>query len=149
MLIKIPIEIVEVEGDGSHLFVEAIINETQQCNLILDTGASKTVFDYGLMQNLSEDIESDTKIKSAGVGGDISLSEFANVPKLSIGEFEATNFETVLIDLSHINQIYEPIINKKIWGLIGGDFLLKYKANIDYRKKELTLRVRKSKSKIL
>ncbi|HBF89095.1 MAG TPA: hypothetical protein DDX39_10675 [Bacteroidales bacterium] len=145
MLVTIPITIVEVEEDGCHLFVECLLNNIQPINLIIDTGASKTVFDSTLTQNFAEMVLKEMEIKSAGVGGDVTLSEFANIPKLQIGSFEMVNFETVLIDLSHINQIYEPIINRKIWGLIGGDFLLKYKATIDYRKKELILRIRKNK----
>lgn len=147
MTIKIPIEIVEIEGNGCHLFVECQINKIISCQLIIDTGASKTVFDYNLMSSLSEKIEKEEEIKSAGVGGEITLNEFANISNFKIGDFEIKNFETVLIDLSNVNDIYEPIINKKIWGLIGGDFLLKYKSKIDYKTKILTIRIPKTGKK--
>ena len=147
MIIKIPIEILVIEGNGCHLFVDCMINKTISCSLIIDTGASKTVFDYNLLNLISEKIEKSEEIKSAGVGGEITMSEFANISNFKIGELEIENLETVLIDLSNVNEIYEPIIKKKIWGLIGGDFLLKYKSKIDYKTKILTIRIRKNAKK--
>jgi hypothetical protein len=67
-------------------------------------------------------------------------AQMVSVSSLKIGKLEIKDFHTVLLDLTHINNLYRTIGNRiKIWGLIGGDILKKYKARIDYHKKELVL----------
>ena len=56
-----------------------------------------------------------------------------------LGRLKVENLKVALIDLSHINQLYYKATNLEICGLIGGDFLLKHKAVIDYKKKVLQL----------
>jgi hypothetical protein len=50
------------------------------------------------------------------------------------------DWTVVLIDLSHVNDLYRKFTDKRVAGLIGSDFLLKHKAIIDYKRRELVLR---------
>jgi hypothetical protein len=49
------------------------------------------------------------------------------------------DLQCALIDLSGINEMYQQHCNRKICGLLGSDFLLKYKAVINYERRILSL----------
>ncbi|OFX48908.1 MAG: hypothetical protein A2046_07965 [Bacteroidetes bacterium GWA2_30_7] len=136
---KIPLEIIEMDGDGYHLLVKCKINKLKNCNLVIDTGASKTVFDKSAIFDFVEIIENDQELHSAGINADFMESYFCNIKNLTIVDFKINNFQSVLIDLTNINELYLKTINKKLTGLIGGDFLMEYNAVIDYKKKILKL----------
>jgi predicted aspartyl protease len=51
---NIPLELMNIEGDGYHLMIEAEVNE-KTVRLLVDTGASKTVFDKTRLQLLVEE----------------------------------------------------------------------------------------------
>ncbi len=144
MITKIPIEIVELEGDGYHLFIECTFNSKEKGNLIIDTGASKTVFDKNFLLDFSTDIDFDVDIKSAGIDANPIENSTGIIKKISLGELDLNNFMSVFIDLSQINEIYKEIIDKKIWGLLGSDLLKKFDGVIDYKNKTLTLKFRKN-----
>ncbi len=80
-------------------------------------------------------------IQSAGIGSGTIESLQGTVRNFTLGEFMIAEMNIVLIDMSSINQLYRTVSDKSIWGLIGSDFLLKYKARIDYGKRILTLRI--------
>lgn len=50
MKLKIPIKIIELEPESFHLFIECKINR-KLANILVDTGASKTVFDINRIPN--------------------------------------------------------------------------------------------------
>ena len=55
MVTNIPLQLLPIENDGFHLMVEVEING-KKANLVVDTGASRTVFDEIEIQNyLNED----------------------------------------------------------------------------------------------
>ena len=43
------------------------------------------------------------------------------------------------IDLEYVNEMYVKHLNRKIIGLLGCDFCVRYQVAIDYRKKEFTM----------
>ena len=145
MRTEIPIEIVELEGEGIHLFVKGNLNINTECNLIIDTGASKTVFDNNLSEEFFKIETTNNEMITAGVNAEQIKTQIGKTDFFSIGKLEIKNFESILIDLEHINCLYEKLKNRKIYGLIGSDFLMKYKANIDFRKKILSLEYKKMK----
>jgi hypothetical protein len=48
------------------------------------------------------------------------------------------------MDMNHINELYQKVSDYKICGLLGSDFLLKYNAVIDYKRRVLKLSDQKS-----
>jgi hypothetical protein len=144
MTIKIPIEIVELDNSSYHLFVEGFVNG-RRCDLIIDTGASKTVFALNHVSSMLETPpEMEPGIQSAGINATEMDSHQGILTQFRLGHFYTENYSIILIDLNSIDQLYRNISSKSIWGLIGSDFLLKYKAKIDYSKRMLTLQVPKS-----
>lgn len=117
-------------------------------NIIIDTGASKTVFDKKRIGKYVTDktFEKHDSL-SSGLGTNTMESELALIKKIKIGKLEIENYKTVLLDLSHVNESYDQIGLKAVDGVLGSDILLKYNAVIDYEKKILKLKFEKKKKK--
>lgn len=139
MIIKIPLEIVNLEDNSCHLFVGAIFNNDHCGEMIIDTGASKTVFSYSHLKDMANNIRDAENIHSTGINAGPLDSKLATISMFRLGDLVIEDHEILLMDLDNINEIYNKIIQKEIWGLLGGDFLRNYKANIDYFKKVLKL----------
>ena len=136
---KIKLEIIDIEGNGVHIFTKAKINN-HKCLLLIDTGASKSVFDKSSMElYLKESEIKDSDELSVGLGTDSMESMTSCFDSFEIGDLKIENFETVVLDLKHINQSYTTLGMKEIFGVIGGDFLQKYNSIINYKDKSLRL----------
>jgi len=138
----IPIEIITLGEENSfHLLVCGVING-QKCDLLIDTGASHTIFDATLIPEMTDEEMSkiDMQIQSAGIHAGELKTGIGTIEKFKLGELKRTNWMVVLIDLSHVNELYKKFTDKRVAGLIGSDFLLQHKAVIDYKRRELTLR---------
>ena len=135
----IPIEIFPIEDDGYHLKVEITIND-KTASMILDTGASRTVFDETRIANFLaiENIEEQDRL-STGLGTNTMESKKVIIENLEIGEIIISNYQSVILNLNHVNQSYEKLELEPIDGVLGGDILNDYKAVIDYDKKVLVL----------
>jgi predicted aspartyl protease len=162
-MFEIPIEIDFIDGEGCHIFVKALLNDTYEALLIIDTGASKTVLEKNLTEHLIQKIEFDTEElnnhitdkltpeqrEELGLGSEgvvsVGVSKgkidfyFGILPKIQMADFELDNFEVAYIDLSNVNDLYKALGKPLIWGLLGGDFLLRFQAVIDYKNKKMIL----------
>lgn len=108
-------------------------------NWVIDTGASKSVFDKSLTEKY-EQLEDETEeIQSAGISDKKLETGLGRLETFWLGKLKMEHAKMAIIDLSHINELYSSVAKIKICGLLGGDFLLKYKAKIDYKKKVLEL----------
>ena len=140
MRIKIPIQIIELESDNFHLIISSGFSDGTHANWVIDTGASKSVFDknlvdkYFILENESDEIH------SAGIGEKPLETSLAQLKTLHLGKLKIENMKVALLDLSHKNELYLKATNLKICGLIGSDFLMRYQAVIDYRKQALLLK---------
>lgn len=139
MIIKIPIRLLNIEGDGFHLQVKIRING-KAANAIIDTGASKTVFDKGRIdQFLKKEKITENDRMSTGLGTASMQSHVVRLNKFSIGKLEVIDYDGVVLDLSHVNQTYIMLGLKPIDAVVGSDLMEKFKAVIDYGKKILVL----------
>jgi len=141
MQTNVPIEILPIEDDGFHLMIRAKING-KKANLIIDTGASRTVFDETLIKNYLpkeyDNFETNEKL-STGLGTNTMKSSAFNLKSLKIGDLNIKNYIAVILDLTNINDSYTMLGLPKIHGVIGGDLLSKYKAVVYYKAKKLKL----------
>lgn len=104
--------------------------------LILDTGAT-TVLDLGVAQRLGlHPVESPES--ATGLTGRVGKRWLARV-NLQIGEIRITAYPISCLDLSELRSLNkengEPVLD----GLIGADLLATLRAQIDYRRKKLTV----------
>jgi predicted aspartyl protease len=142
MIIKIPLEVVAIEADGFHLFVKARINR-KPAKLLLDTGASKTVFDINRIREFigkrKKSFESFEKL-STGLGTNSMESSYTALKEVSISKLKLPDFTAILLDMAHVNQSYEMLKIMPIDGVLGSDLLTEYKAVIDFEKQILMLK---------
>jgi hypothetical protein len=141
MFTEIPIKVIPIEDDGFHLMIEITINE-QKALMIIDTGASRTVFDSNrIMRFVSDEnseFEKNEKL-STGLGTNSLESEAIELDSIQIGEIKIEKYKAVVLDMSHINQTYSTIKLPEIDGVLGGDLLKKYNAEISYQSELLKL----------
>ena len=136
----IPFKILNIDNEGFHLLIKIHVNR-RVARIIVDTGASKTVFDRTRIEKFVNERNFDVHEKmSSGLGTNTMKSQTTTIQRMKIGMIEIQNYRAVLLDLSHVNQSYEQIGLKPVDGVLGSDILLQYKAVIDYDKKVLKLK---------
>ncbi len=138
---KISLQKVAVEQDGFHIMCSAFANG-QPINLLIDTGASRTVFDNESMERILgidiSGLENNQQL-SAGIGTTNLESRFLQLQYLTLGDLSIQYYQSVLIDMSQVNMLYRSLGLPAIEGILGGDLLMELKAVIDYKKMEMTL----------
>lgn len=137
--IEIPINIINIDGDGFHIVTDGLING-KSARFVVDTGASRTVFDKDRILNYINNPEfSEKEGLSAGIGGTDISSFIFDIDELCFGDLMIKNYQAVAMDLSNINTSYEMIKLPPIDGVFGGDLLKKHNAVINYRLKKIRL----------
>ena len=107
-------------------------------NFLIDTGASRSVFDPKTISSFIENIAFEKKEGlTAGVGSSDLESATFKIDVFSIGEVEIHDYEAVALDLENIHEMYGKLGLPHIDGIIGGDLLKRYKAVINYKLKKL------------
>src|SRR6185436_7687695 len=103
MRTSIPIRTLIIEGDGCHLVIKASIHG-KPVNLLVDTGASKTVFDKQRIRKFVDENEFREIDKlSTGLGTSSMKTHGVTLKQIKLGSLTIKNFETILLDLSHVN----------------------------------------------
>ncbi|CAN5240462.1 hypothetical protein BH09BAC5_BH09BAC5_11420 [soil metagenome] len=139
MKVILPIKLLNIEGDGYHLQIKIKING-KNANAIIDTGASKTVFDKTRIEKfLKKEKITEHDRMSTGLGTASMQSHVVELKKLSIGKLDIPDYNGVVLDLSHVNQTYSAIGLSPIDAVLGSDIMEQYKAIIDFNKKTLSL----------
>ena len=137
--IEVPINIINIEGDGFHLIAEGMINN-KPARFVVDTGASRTVFDKDRILNFIDNPEFNEKEGiSAGIGGTDLSSFIFNIEELSFGNLIINDYQAVAMDLSNVNNSYAMLKLPPIDGVLGGDLMKKYQAVINYKSKKMRL----------
>lgn len=140
--IELPMQFVNIEDEGFHIVTEGLING-KEARFVIDTGASRTVFDKKRILNYIDSPEFSKKEGlSAGIGGTDIHSFVFMIDKLSFGDLIINDYQCIAMDLSNINDSYEKINLPAIDGVIGGDILKKYKAIINYKAKKIRLSIK-------
>lgn len=137
--IEVPINIISIEGDGFHLIAEGLING-KSARFVVDTGASRTVFDKERILDYIDNPEFNEKEGlSAGIGGTDISSFIFKLEELSFGELSVKDYQAVAMDLSNVNNSYAMLNILPVDGVLGGDLLYKHKAVISYKLKKMRL----------
>ncbi|MCK9400858.1 MAG: retroviral-like aspartic protease family protein [Bacteroidales bacterium] len=144
MMNRLKIELLPIEEDGYHIFLDAVING-EVARLLIDTGASRTVFDEERIKAfLSLENHSFEKIDklSAGLGTNTMESHSVILEEFRLGETIFKEYQAVVLNMEHVNHSYRMLGQKPIDGVLGGDLLQKLKVVVDYRKKEVRWRMK-------
>lgn len=135
----LPLKIIPIEDDGFHLMVEGFINK-KPANFLVDTGASRTVFDQECIQRfINMAVFEDNGKLSTGLGTNAMPSQVTTIDQIQLGAIIIEDYEAVVLDLTHVHQSYTMLGLPIIHAVLGGDILRISKAVINYRKKQLKL----------
>lgn len=134
----LPIQLVELEDQNYHILIETSFQHMLKGKWVIDTGASKTVFDLNQLSYFELSEEQNPEIRSAGIGEGHIETQTGILPLLKLGDAELINWPVAIIDLGHINELYQQFTNENIVGLLGSDFLVQHRARIDFRKLTFT-----------
>lgn len=130
---------IEIPPLGVHLTLCAKING-MSTNLVLDTGASRSVVDLDYLVELIPEINlAEETMNSAGVGSDSLQCFTSTLDLLELDDFKINQFEIAVMDLTHVKTSYLQLGAEAVFGVIGGDVLTQYNALIDYSALTLTL----------
>ncbi len=114
---------------GHYLF-SAKINGVNG-NFILDTGASTSCIGFTESERFLL-VSEDSLIKAAGAGATNMETMLSRNNTFAIKEWEISDMDFVLFDLSHVNEALRQVDEKSVHGIIGADFLKHHRAVIDY-----------------
>lgn len=135
--VSIPLTLINLQDDGFHLLVEIVVFG-QKLLAVVDTGASRSVFDMALIKTHIKNLEHTEETQATTLFTTSSTLQ-AVIPKIKIGRLVLKDYEAVALDLEAVNQAYEGLGHPAIKAIIGSDLLLKYKATINYKKMKLFL----------
>jgi predicted aspartyl protease len=131
---KVDISIEEIDKKNYHLFIEIKVQKVP-LRLLIDTGASKTVFDrQQVLKVVNENKIKAIETKSVGLGVSEVETKVVKLKELKFGTMNVKKIEAAVLDLSHVNHSYDQLELPQIDGVLGSDFLMKYKAVVNYKK---------------
>ncbi|MBE7442637.1 MAG: clan AA aspartic protease [Flavobacteriales bacterium] len=139
MTINLPLTIQAIENDGYHLLTTILING-KNALIIIDTGASRSVFDETrIIDFIGHNNLSEHDKLSSGLGTNTMTSKKVVLDTLNLNGLVLNHYEATILNLHHVNQSYQKIGLNPIDGILGGDVLNDYHAIIDYKNSILTL----------
>ena len=137
---KTKLQLWELDQEGFHLVVTGKLMG-KAIRLLVDTGANHTCFDRSFVEQLreGEDIIVGRDEVNVGMGGNDFETAIAEIEEMKVGRLSFPKMEARLVDLQSINDMYQQVGFPVIHGILGGDFLHRYHAVIDYHARELHL----------
>jgi hypothetical protein len=131
--ITVPLQLINLQDDGFHLLVEIVVFG-EKLFAVVDTGASRSVFDKGLMEKHITELSFSEETQAATIFSSSTTFE-GIIPKLKVGKLILKNYKTVGLDLQSVTDTYQQLGHPAIAGIIGGDILMKFHTRIDYQKR--------------
>tara|TARA_B100000886_G_scaffold71622_1_gene45748 strand:- start:3276 stop:3689 length:414 start_codon:yes stop_codon:yes gene_type:complete len=123
--------------DSNHIQIECEVNYVSGIFLV-DTGASNSCINYLSASKFNIEFKK-TNEKASSATNKISKTYHSKNNTLKIGDYEITNFDIVLFDMTFINNSLKEKEINEVQGIIGGDILNQLNACINYKKKEIIL----------
>ena len=133
--ISVPLILVNLQDNGFHILVEIVVFGEKQF-AVVDTGASRSVFDKGLVEKHIPHLQENQEQLAATIFSS-TTTLVGTIPLLQIGKLKLPDYETVAIDLQSVSDTYIQMGQPSIAGIIGGDILMQFKCKIDYQKRIL------------
>jgi hypothetical protein len=141
---EVPLELLSIKDEGYHLFIKMKVNR-KEVRMLLDTGASRTVFDVSSLKAIHDKVEMEANEDPAtGLGSNTVENFVAFLDVINIGGLKIRNYQFGALDLSHVNESYSRIDAAPIAGVFGSDLLYMCKAIINYKDMMVTLEKPKS-----
>lgn len=132
------IKILKIKNGGVAIFVDCYIDK-KKAILLIDTGATNSIFDSNAVVFSEHKLEENDAECHSLNSSDISILSGV-IDEFKIGKFTISMKTAVFSSLNYVNNVFLENNISIISGILGSDFLKKYKAIIDFEKKILTLK---------
>lgn len=122
-----------------HFHTQGLLNG-RQISVLIDTGASNTVFSLALIEEMGLSM---TKLAAQGGGAGSSKMDIYQIKGVNfvVGGF-SPKFESLFaIDFSHVNQALQNKNESSVDSVLGADILEAHSAVIDYASKSCYLKL--------
>ncbi len=118
--------------DKPLIILETMVNDKGPFRFVLDTGAGGTILSPALAKELGiEPAKQDKTSKATGAGGEVRLGK---VKSLRIGQARVERLDVAVMDLAGISKAIETDLD----GIVGYNFLKRFRVTIDYRGQTVT-----------
>lgn len=121
---------VSFDYQAKQIVVRTRIDRKYDYKFLVDTGASMTVIDKSIAQELGPATKSSFSITAGGKAVPLS---YTTIPTISIGDLVLDNIPALVTDLS----AFQAILGEKPAGLIGANILKRFLVTIDYQDKKI------------
>jgi len=125
---------IDFNPDYDHIIIEALIDDSQKVNIIIDNGSPITIIDQAKSE-VFDKVGEVAGAQAMGVSGEIDQTGAVRIGNLKVGELEIKNLTALTMDISHLSDA----LDLEIIGLLGTDFLGKFAWTIDYSSSRLIL----------
>jgi hypothetical protein len=139
---KLPLQVLTLGPEAYHYMI-TIQLENKPANFIVDTGASKTVFNkqrFSQFHTYDPEELFPNQQPSAGIQTDFNEFTATSLSQFAVGQLHVDDFKVLLLDLQNINYTYSLLNLPPIDGILGSDFLQQNKAIINFGQKTLRLK---------
>jgi predicted aspartyl protease len=123
----------------NHFEIKVTLNGVKGL-FILDTGASNSCVGFEAVEIFKLKAK-DSEIKAAGAGATDMTTQISKKNSVKIGKWKKDKIALILFNLTHVNTALINHNSKPVDGIIGADLLKKAKAIIDYKNKDLYLKL--------
>jgi predicted aspartyl protease len=128
----IDVTVVPIKIRRNRIFVKVLLNGKQSALFLLDTGATSSLLNPDLAEQLGLVPDKDTEMRKISLIGDIEIDmPFVTISQISVGEATVKNLRVGVYDV-------EPDA-PHIKGILGEDFLSCYAVSIDPKSRQLKL----------
>lgn len=135
--ITVPIKLVNLQDEGFHLLVEIVIFD-QKLLAVLDTGASRSVFDEKFIRHHFSELDETEETQATTLFSTSNTFQVV-IPKIKVGRLKLIDYNAVALNLEAVNLAYQDLGLSPVVGIIGSDLLLKYHGVINYKRMKLYL----------
>jgi len=123
----------------NHFEIKVTLNGVKGL-FILDTGASNSCVGFEAVENFKLKAK-DSEIKAAGAGATDMTTQISKKNSVKIGKWKKDKIALILFNLTHVNTALINHNSTPVDGIIGADLLKNAKAIIDYKNKDLYLKL--------
>ncbi len=124
--------------NGGLVSVEVKLDGREECNFILDSGASTTVLAEETLERLDwqDKIVPDLRVRVLGAAGVLDDVHLLILPSLTISNLEQRNVRTPILNMDAVNEAAGFAQS----GIIGGHFLKHFRVTFDFPRFRVLLR---------
>ena len=131
---------VELSDGGCQLFLGGHIGR-KKLRFLIDTGASRTVFDEeALLKRFPDIYFHPGDVITVGFQDQLANSREVEIIGLKFGRILIATFDAIAVDLGYVNKTYSKFGLPPIHGIIGSELLIRHKAVMNFSRQTLCLK---------